>query len=133
MVSDSISPYFEPLTDVVYVPPRAIAKVLGMGEMMAILLFTFQMGFLLSFGFNFLTRPTHRKLYSTLTGLFLGFYIHGLGYFVIIFQFSCFYPFLWVLPRNQASKVAVAMTGAIMCLKNFLFFWESILDLSLRV
>ena len=42
------------------------------------------MGFVLAFGFNLITLPKNRKLYSVITGLFLGFYMHGLGYFVCL-------------------------------------------------
>ena len=100
LVNDSITPYFAPLGDVAYAAPRALAKVTGMTETLGLLFFTFQMGFILSFGFNFITLPKYRKLYSIVTGLFLGFYFHGLGYFVCILQFSCFYPFLRFLSRN---------------------------------
>lgn len=42
------------------------------------------MGFVLAFSFNLITLPKNRKLYSVITGLFLGFYMHGLGYFVCL-------------------------------------------------
>ena len=72
------------MSDVVYMPSRALVEASGLSETAVVLLFTSQMAFVLSFGFNFLTRPIYRKIYSSLTGLFLGFYMHGLGFFVCL-------------------------------------------------
>ena len=99
-VRDTLLLHFEPLSDVVYMPTKALAEISGFSETNVVMLITFQMGLILSFGFNFLTRPKDRKMYSAITGLFLGFYMHGLGYLVCLLQFSCFYPFLLVLPRR---------------------------------
>ena len=118
-MNDSISSYFEPVTNVAYMPSRALAKASGQSETQTLLYMTFQMGFLLSFGFNFLTLPKHRKLYAVLSSLFLGFYMHGLGYFVCLLQFSCFYPFLRFLPRSYACYLAVGVAGAIMFVRTF--------------
>ena len=85
MARDSVLPYFEPLSDVAYIPSRYLAEALDISESNAVLCCTFQMSFLLSLGFNLLSRPIDRKIYSTLTGLFLGFYMHGLGYLVCLF------------------------------------------------
>ena len=131
--NDSISSYFDPLTDVAYGPSRALAKAIGLSETQTLLFVTFQMGFLLSFGYNFITLPKNRKLYSVLTGLFLGFYMHGLGYYVCLIQLSCFYPFLRFLPRSYAMKLAVGLVGSIMVVRNLFPWWNNVLDGTMRV
>lgn len=132
-MNDSISSYFEPVTNVAYMPSRALAKASGQSETQTLLYMTFQMGFLLSLGFNFLTLPKHRKLYAVLSSLFLGFYMHGLGYFVCLLQFSCFYPFLRFMPRSYACYLAVGVAGAIMFVRNLFPWWDNYLDGTLRV
>ena len=131
-LNESISSHFEPLTNVAYLPSRAIAKASGLSEVTALLFVTFTLGFLLSFGFNFLTLPKHRKLYTVLTSLFLGFFLHGLGYFLCLLQISCFWPFLRFLSRQNGYYLAVGVVGAIMAVRNFVPFWENNLDGTLR-
>lgn len=82
--NDRLTGQFKPLADIAYVPTRAIEEITGLNNVISTLIFTMMLGFILSFGFNFLTLPKHRKLYSVVTGLFLGFYFHGLGYFVCL-------------------------------------------------
>ena len=86
------------------------------------------MAFLLSYGFNFLKSPTHRKWYSTLTGLFLGFYFHGLSYTICIFQFAIAYPCMVLLSRKHAQYAAVILASIIMTIRSFFCWWETILD-----
>ena len=86
------------------------------------------MAFILSYGFNFLTSPIHRKWYSSLTGLFLGFYFHGLSYTICIFQFAIVYPCMVYLTRKRAQYAAVTLTAIVMTIRSFFTWWETILD-----
>ena len=82
-LNESISSYLKPINSVVYLPSQALARALSLSETTALLYLTYTIGFLLSLGFNFVTLPTYRKLYTVLTSFFLGFYMHGLGgYFI---------------------------------------------------
>ena len=127
-VDNAVKPHFKPLADVLYIPCREFATATGLNETLSTLFVTFQIAFLLSFGFNFLTRPIYRKWYSTLTGLFLGFYFHGLGYTICIFQFCLAYPCMVYMKRKHAHYAAVTLVSIVMTIRSFFTWWETILD-----
>lgn len=99
----------------------------------ATLFVTFQLGFILCLGLSLIENPSARKWYSTATGLFLGFYFHGLSYFVCIFHFSCIYPLMKFLPRESALYPVVFLSALVMSCRSFYSFWESNIDGSARL
>ena len=102
-------------------------------ENVATLFVTYQLGFFLCLGLTFLKDPQMRKWYSTLIGLLLGFYFHGVSYLVCILHFSCVYPLMKYLPREKTLYPVVSVAALVMIVRNFFNYWEGNLDGSLRV
>ena len=104
-----------------------------LSENVATLFVTYQLGFFLCLGLTFLKDPQMRKWYSTLIGLLLGFYFHGVSYLVCILHFSCVYPLMKYLPREKTLYPVVCVAALVMTVRSFFNYWEGNLDGSLRV
>ena len=132
-VNEILAQPFAPIADLVYRPVQAFMKMTDLPETTATLFVTFQISFILCLGLNFFKDPQMRKWYSTLTGLLLGFYFHGVSYLVCIAHFSCVYPLMKYLPREKTLYPVVGLAALIMTVRSFFMFWESNLNGSLRV
>ena len=86
------------------------------------------MAFLLSFGINFFKQPTARKLYSTGTGLFIGFYYHGISNFFYIFYISILYAVMKLLPKEKVFYPVLVLTTLLFSLRSFYQAWDGNLD-----
>ena len=72
------------------------------------------MTFVLSISLQFVHGTSARKMFSTLGGLFVGFYIYGVGFLLIIFQFLIVFPILKYFPRRVASRFSTIVAATIL-------------------
>lgn len=73
--------------------------------------------------------PFQRKWYSTSLGLFLGFYLLGIGYFIVIAQIVFAYLAMRFMPtRRMAFFTGIGAVTTIMVLRNLYIWWANTLD-----
>ena len=127
-VNEKLRKPFMPIEEIVYKPVYALMEMQMITETTATLFVAFQLSFLFSLGLNFIKDPQMRKWYSTLTGLMLGFYYHGVSYLFVIFHLSCVYPFMKYLPREKTMLPVLFLAGLGTAIRCFFNFYEGNLD-----
>ena len=92
------------------------------GDNQVIWILTTTGSFFICLGLGFIDNPTLRKFYSTLTGLFVGFYFNGASYLFIIFTWVMAYLIAVTLPRRQAVYAATIFTFLALLTGHFWHF-----------
>ena len=86
------------------------------------------MSLILSFPLSLMRSPSKRRWYSTVAGLTVGFYTHGLTNLVHIFQVASIYPFIKYLPRHKAMRYGVIFAFFVMMTRNIYPYWDGYLS-----
>ena len=126
-IQDTLEPLFEPICNKIYYVESEFSEFTGLTPSQSNIFFAMNIGFLLSVGVNFLKDPETRKWYSTICGLVLGFYMHGLPYWRTIIAVTV--PYLLMVlfgdDRRSARFYSIAFTTFMMGFSNFVPFWDT--------
>ncbi len=83
-VRDKILPAFSEISEIIYRPPQALMAMTELGESVCSMFVAMHLALFLSFQISLIKDPWRRKMFSTIAGLCVGFYYHGLTNFVHI-------------------------------------------------